>query len=114
MIKKGFSYVEKMKELTESQVKNIKEKLIKFKNELTRKNKTNKRIKKDLNNYNEIKDIRLFNEYEDEYEDVRYLFNENEDVDEDKESRFKSIIVDIRNKPLKNGDELIKNRSLLC
>ena len=61
MIKKGFSYVEKMKELTESQVKNIKEKLIKFKNELTRKNKTNKRIKKDLNNYNEIKDIRLFN-----------------------------------------------------
>ena len=80
-----------MKELTESQVNNIQEKLIKFKNELIRKNKINDRIKKDLNNYNSsavyngIKDIRyLFNEYEDEYENIRYLFNENEDVDEDK------------------------------
>ena len=50
MIKKGLYYVEKMKELTESQVINIKEKLIKFKNELIRKNKINNRIKKDLNN----------------------------------------------------------------
>ena len=90
MIKKGLYYVEKMKELTESQVNNIKEKLIKFKNELIRKNKINNRIKKDLNNYNSsaiyngMKDIRyLLNEYEDEYEDIRYLFNENEDVDED-------------------------------
>ena len=81
MIKKGLYYVEKMKELTESQVNNIKEKLIKFKNELIRKNKTNNRIKKDLNNYNNsavyngMKDIRyLLNEYEDEYEDIRYLF----------------------------------------
>ena len=81
MIKKGLYYVEKMKELTESQVNNIKEKLIKFKNELIRKNKTNNRIKKDLNNYNSsavyngMKDIRyLLNEYEDEYEDIRYLF----------------------------------------
>ena len=39
MIKKGLYYVEKMKELTESQVNNIKEKLIKFKNELIRKKK---------------------------------------------------------------------------
>ena len=31
MIKKGLYYVEKMKELTKSQVHNIKEKLIKFK-----------------------------------------------------------------------------------
>ena len=43
MIKKGLCYAEKMKELTEPQVKSIKEKLIKFKNELIRKN----RIKKD-------------------------------------------------------------------
>ena len=50
MIKKGLYYVEKMKELTESHVINIKEKLIKFKNELIRKNKINNRIKKDLNN----------------------------------------------------------------
>ena len=82
-----------MKELTESQVNNIKEKLIKFKNELIRKNKVNNRIKKDLNNYNGIKDN-------------RYLFNENEDVDED--ISIKSITVDIRNKLLKNGDKLIK------
>ena len=89
-----------MKELPESQVNNIKEKLIKFKNELIRKNKINDRIKKDLNSYNGIKDIRyLFNEHEDEYEDIRYLFNrtEDEDVGEDKESPFKSIIADIRN-----------------
>ena len=50
--------------------------------------------------------------------DKRYLFNEDEDVDEDndvdentitcKESPFKSIIVDIRNKLSKNGNKLIK------
>ena len=84
LIKKGLYYVEKMKELTESQVKIIKEKLIKFQNELIRKN----RIKK--------KD-----EGEDEgVKDIRYLFNEYEDVDEDKttykESPFKSIIQDIK------------------
>ena len=82
MIKRGLYYVEKVKELTESQVNNIKEKLIKFKNELIRKNKINNRIKKDLNNCNGIKDIRcFFNEDEDEHEDIRYLFNENEDKD---------------------------------
>ena len=113
MIKKGLYYVEKMKELTKSQVNNIKEKLIKFKKELIRKNKINNRIKKDLNNYNGVKDIRyLFNENEDDYEDIRYLFNENEDVDEDKitykESPFKSIIVDTKNKFSKKGSILIK------
>ena len=113
MIKKGFYFVEEMKKLTESQVNSIKEKLLKFKNELIMKNKINNRIKKDLNNYNGIKDIGfLFNEYEDEYEDIRYLLNEYEDVDEDKitykESPFKSIIVDIGNKLSKNGDKLIK------
>ena len=102
-----------MKELTESQVNDIKEKLMKFKNELIRKNKINNRIKKDLNNYNSsavyngINDIRyLFNEYEDEDENIRYLFNENEN--EDEESPFKSIIQDIRIKFSKNGNKLIK------
>ena len=77
LIKEGLYFVEEMKELTESQVNDIKEKLIEFKNELIRKNKVNSRIKKDLNNYNGIKDIRyLYNEYEDEYEDIRYLFSE--------------------------------------
>ena len=120
LIKKGLNYVKKMKELTESQANNIKEKIIKFKNELIRKNKINNRIEKDLNDYNSsavyngIKDIRyFFNEYEDEYEDNRYLFNENEDKITYKESPFKSIIVDIRNKRSKNGNKLIK-KGLYC
>ena len=110
-----------MKKLTELQIKNIKEKLIKFKNELIRRNK----IKKDNDiynawyyfniTYNGIKDIRyLFNEDEDDdIKDISYLFNEDEDNDEDedkityKESPFKSIIVDISSK-------LSKKRSLLC
>ena len=83
LIKKGLYYVEEMNKLTKSQVKNIKEKSIKFQNELIRKN----RIKKDNDIYNAwyygniayngIKDIRyLFNEDEDEdIKDIRYLFN---------------------------------------
>ena len=55
----------------------------------------------------------MFNEDEDKDQDVRdirYLFNEDEDEDKItyKESPFKSIIVDIRNKLLNNGDKLIK------
>ena len=50
----------------------------------------------------------MFNEHEDEYEDIKYLFNENEDVDENKESPSKSIIVDIKNKLSENGHKLIK------
>ena len=118
LIKKDLYYAEKMRELTESQVKNIKEKLIKFKNELIRKS----RIKKDNAWYyggithKGIKKIRyLFNEDEDEEDvkDIRYLFNEDEDndVDEDrityKESPFKSIIAEIRNKLSKNGNNKI-------
>ena len=84
MIKKDLYYVEEIKTLTESQVKNIKEKLMTFLNELIRKN----RVKKDNDiynacyygsvTYNGIKDIRyLFNEDEDEdIKDIRYLFNE--------------------------------------
>ena len=80
MIKKSLYYVEEKKKLTESQVKNVKEKLIKFKNELIKKNKINDKIKKDLDDCNSIKDSRhLFNE---EYiyngiNDIKYLFNEN-------------------------------------
>ena len=74
LIKKGLYYAEKIKELTESQLKNIKEKLIKFKNELIRKN----RIKKDNDVYNAsyyagMTYIGI--------KDMRYLFNENEDND---------------------------------
>ena len=74
LIKKGLYYAEKIKELTESQLKNIKEKLIKFKNELIRKN----RIKKDNDVYNAsyyagMTYIGI--------KDMRYFFNENEDND---------------------------------
>ena len=110
-----------MKSLGSAEIKNIKEKLIIFINELIRKI----RVKKDLDNYNGIKHIRyLFNE-EDIYNginDVKYFFegiasngiafNENEDKDIErdayyaekikkikttyKESPFKSIIQDIK------------------
>ena len=42
LLKKGIYYVEEKKKMTESQVKNIKEKLIKFKNELIRRNRIEK------------------------------------------------------------------------
>ena len=55
--------------------------------------------------YNGIKDIRYLFDEDEDVKYVRYLFNGiafNEDVDEDrityKESPFKSIIADIRNK----------------
>ena len=58
----------------------------------------------------------MFKQDEDEdIKDIRYLFNEDEDNDVDeyrityKESPFKSIIADIRNKLSKNRDKLIKN-----
>ena len=40
-----------MKELTNLQVKSLKENLIKFKNDLIMKNKINNRIKKDFDGY---------------------------------------------------------------
>ena len=116
MTKKALYYVEEMKKLTEPQVRNIREKLIKFQNELVRKNRTKKDV--DIYNacyygsiiYNGIKDIRYFFN-EDEVEDV----DEKNDVDEDKitykESPFKSITQDIKDKFSKSGDKLIK-RSL--
>ena len=105
LIKKGLYYVEKMNNLSTTDFKNIKEKLIIFKNELIRKNRINNMIKKDLDDYNSnirylfieeyiyngINDIKyLFNENEGKIthnsnikyrgiKDIRYLFNENED-----------------------------------
>ena len=147
LIKKGLYYVQKIKSLGSAEIKNIKEKLIIFKNELIRKNRINDKIKKYRDNYNSnikyrgIKNIRyLFNEedIDNGINNIKYLFNENEDkithnlilkildvfnedqdvdkdndLDEDKithkESPFKSIIVDIRNKLSKNGNKLIRN-----
>ena len=60
-IKRGLYYVEKMNNLSTSDIKNIKEKLIKFKNEPFKNN--NNGIKKDLNENKGIKDIKyLFND----------------------------------------------------
>ena len=72
LIKKGLYYIEQLESLTSSEIRNIKEKLIKFKNELIRKNIINNRNKKDLYDYNgntKYKSIK----------DIRYLFNE-EDI----------------------------------
>ena len=86
LIKKCLYYVEKLESLTSSEIENIKEKLIKFKNELIRINKINNKIKKDLDDYNRntkykgIKDIRFLYNEEDIYNginDIKYLFNKN-------------------------------------
>ena len=93
LIKKGLYHVDEMKELTESQVKNIKEKLIKFKNELIRQNRLNNKIRRDFDDYNgdtkykDIKDIRCLFNKEDIYNsinNIKYLLNENKDYYEDK------------------------------
>ena len=79
-----------MKELTNLEVKNFKENLIKFETVLIQKSKINNRVKKYSNNYYErnqfkdAKDIRyLLNEKEDEFadEDIRCLFNETNEID---------------------------------
>ena len=105
LIKKGLYYVQEMKSLTESMVKNIKVKLIKFKNELIRKNRFNNKIRKDLDDYNGdtkykgIKDIRyLFNE-ENIYSsinNIKYLLSEDKDYYEDNITHKESIIEDIK------------------
>ena len=51
LIKNGLKYAEKIKELTNLQVKSFKENLIKFKNDLIMKNRINNRIKKDFDGY---------------------------------------------------------------
>ena len=55
-----------MKSLRSTEIKNIKEKLIIFKNELISKN----RIKKDLDDYNGITDIRYLINEEDIYNGI--------------------------------------------
>ena len=84
LIKNGIKYAEEMNELTGLQVKSFKENLIKFKNGLIVKNRINNRIKEDFDSYSGknkfkgAKDIRyLFNEEEDlsAHEDIRCLFN---------------------------------------
>ena len=107
-----------MKELTQSQVKAFKNNLIKLRDGLIKKKQLNNRIIKNIDNYNRkdkfcgIKDIRhLFNNDEDEfaYEDIKYLFDEEDVLICEKESPFKSTIADIRRYLSKMCDKLIKN-----
>ena len=71
-----------MKDLTYSQVKGFKEKLIKFNNDLIKKNK----IKKDFDDYYEkhkikaVKDVKYLSD-DFVYEDIRCLFNETNDIE---------------------------------
>ena len=78
--KRGLYYVEKMNNLSTSDIKNIKEKLVEFKNELF--NNNNGKIKKDLN---ECKGIKY----------STYLFNEDKskESDLDKTEKLKNKIV---------------------
>ena len=82
LIKKGHKYAEEMKDLTYSQVKSFKEKLIKFNNDLIKKNK----IKKHFDDYYEkpkikvVKDVKYLSD-DFVYDDIRCLFNETNDIE---------------------------------
>ena len=81
-IKRGLYYVEKMSNLSTLDIKNSKEKLIKFKHELFKNNNNNNRIKKDLN---ECKGIKY----------IRYLFHEDKNKKSDlyKAEKMKNLAV---------------------
>ena len=82
LIENGLKYAEEMKDLTYSQVKSFKEKLIKFNNDLIKKNK----IKKDFDDYYEkhkikaVKDVKYLSD-DFVYEDIRCLFHETNDIE---------------------------------
>ena len=82
LIKNDLKYDEEMKDLTYSQVKSFKEKLIKFNSDLIKKNKT----KKDFGDYYEkhkikaVKDVKYLSD-DFVYEDIRRLFNETNDIE---------------------------------
>ena len=69
LIKNGLKY-EEMKDLTYSQVKSFKEDLIKFNNDLIKKNK----IKKDFGEKHKIKPVKYLSD-DFVYEDIRCLLN---------------------------------------
>ena len=81
LIKNGLKYAEEMKDLTYSQVKSFKEKLIKLNNDLIKKNK----IEKDFDGYYEkhkikaVKDVKYLSD-DFVYEDIRCLFNETNEI----------------------------------
>ena len=81
LIKNGLKYAEEMKDLTYSQVQSFKEKLIKFNNDLIKKNK----IKKNFDDYYEkhkikaVKDVKYLSDGF-VYEDIRCLFNESNEI----------------------------------
>ena len=100
-----------MKKLTELLLKNIKEKLAKFKNELIKKKKLIIRLKKILmiTMVLKILDIYLMKKiFTTVLMIFKYLFNENEDYYEDKITHNESIIEDI-NKDTYYAEKIKKN-----
>ena len=77
-IKKGLKYVGEMKELTFLQIENSKNNLIKLKNDLIERFKKNDRRKKADRDYYECEENKFHG-----LQDVRNLFNQNDDDDDD-------------------------------
>ena len=81
LIKNGLKYPEEMKDLTYSQTKSFKEKLIKFNNELIKKNKIKKDDYYEKHKIKAVKDVKYLSDYNFLYGDIRCLFNETNDIE---------------------------------
>ena len=85
-----------MKDLTHSQIKSFKEKLIKFYNDLIKKNK----IKKDFDDYYKkhkikaVKDVKYLSD-DFVYEDIRCLFNETSDIESSKIKSYEAKLYEV-------------------
>ena len=103
LIKNGLKYAEEMKDLTYSQVKSFKEKLIKFNNDLIKKNK----IKKDFDDYYEkhkikaVKDVKYLS-VDFAYEDIRFLFNEANEIKSYETKPYEVEYYEVRSNEIKS------------
>ena len=103
LIKNGLKYAEEMKDLTYSQVKSFKEKLIKFNNDLIKKNK----IKKDFDDYYEkhkikaVKDVKYLS-VDFAYEDIRFLFNEANEIKSYEAKPYEVEYYEVRSNEIKS------------
>ena len=105
LIKNGHKYAEEMKDLTYSQVKSFKEKLIKFNNDLIKKNK----IKKDFDDYYKkhkvkaVKDVKYLSD-DLVYEDIRFLFNEADEIKSYEAKPYEVKYYEVRSNEIKSYD----------
>ena len=77
-IKKYLKYIEEIKELTFLLIENVKNRLIKLRNDLVKKFKKNDRLKKADRDCYGYKDNNLFDQNDDDiYEGIEYLFDIN-------------------------------------